>query len=296
MTQFNIMHTEDGSSVVTFVGYDGVPRTVTDESPIYLDVVQDLIDGADPTDWFDDQADPIADERVTYRDGQFCFENEAVHENVGEVIIRYQREGRDTANLVRFMERLSKNPSHRSREQLFNWTQAKELVIDTDGFIIAYKGVTHELLSVHSGTAEVNGVTHDGQIPNLVGSVISMPREKVNDDPNQGCSYGLHVGNYGYASTFGQVLLEVKVDPADVVSVPADCSYQKMRTCRYEVIAIHESDDDDVSDTYEPESTIDPDEVDEAFDAFMEYVPESFLASLRNRVAARLGRKSKDAG
>ena len=28
----------------------------------------------------------------------------------------------------------------------------------------------------------------------------------------------------------------VKIDPADVVSVPSDCNYEKLRTCRYEVV------------------------------------------------------------
>lgn len=29
----------------------------------------------------------------------------------------------------------------------------------------------------------------------------------------------------------------VKIDPADVVSVPHDCECQKLRTCRYEVVS-----------------------------------------------------------
>jgi len=52
-----------------------------------------------------------------------------------------------------------------------------------------------------------------------------------------GCHTGLHVGTYAYASNFGQgALLEVQVNPRDVVSVPTDCSAAKMRTCRYVVV------------------------------------------------------------
>ena len=32
-----------------------------------------------------------------------------------------------------------------------------------------------------------------------------------------------------------------KVNPKDVVSVPTDCKFQKLRTCRYEVVSILKS-------------------------------------------------------
>ena len=33
----------------------------------------------------------------------------------------------------------------------------------------------------------------------------------------------------------------VKIDPADVVSVPNDCECQKLRTCKYVVVSLHET-------------------------------------------------------
>lgn len=293
MTNYNIMHTEGGVSVITFIGEDGEPRLVTDESYIYADVARYLRNGWDPTDLLDESLDDfIDDDRLDYDDEDgFSFDGQPVHENVQEVILRYQREGRDATNLIRFLERLNNNPSFRSREQLFTWTQAKEIVIDTDGYLIGYKGVSNDMLSIHAGEAVVDGREVVGNIPNVVGSVISMPRSQVQDDPNIGCHKGLHVGNFSYARGFGSIVLEVRVDPADVVSVPSDCSFQKLRTCRYEVIAVHTSDEDDVADTYEPEATAaDPD-----FDSFMDVVPEKFLASLRSRIASRFSRKNKDA-
>jgi hypothetical protein len=32
----------------------------------------------------------------------------------------------------------------------------------------------------------------------------------------------------------------VEIDPADVVSIPTDCEFQKLRTCRYKVVAEYE--------------------------------------------------------
>ncbi len=49
------------------------------------------------------------------------------------------------------------------------------------------------------------------------------------------CSQSL-LSTWDYASTFGPKTLIVSVNPRDVVSVPKDCGYQKLRTCRYTVL------------------------------------------------------------
>ncbi len=68
-----------------------------------------------------------------------------------------------------------------------------------------------------------------------------MPRSKVDDDTSAGCSTGLHAGTYRYASGFAQGrLLTVEINPRDVVSVPTDSDYQKIRTCRYTVVGVTE--------------------------------------------------------
>jgi hypothetical protein len=78
----------------------------------------------------------------------------------------------------------------------------------------------------------------NGHIPNQPGSVISISRSYVQHDPEQGCSTGLHVGTWGYASSFGDVTLKVEINPRDIVSVPTDCGAAKMRVSRYKVIKI----------------------------------------------------------
>ena len=73
-----------------------------------------------------------------------------------------------------------------------------------------------------------------------VGAVLEMPRNKVDDDKEIGCSYGFHAGTLDYASNFAcgnDKLVLVEIDPADVVSIPTDCNFQKLRTCRYKVVS-----------------------------------------------------------
>ena len=64
-----------------------------------------------------------------------------------------------------------------------------------------------------------------------------MERGQVDADRERTCSFGLHVAAFSYASNFtGGILLEVEVNPRDVVAVPPDYNQQKMRVCRYRVL------------------------------------------------------------
>jgi hypothetical protein len=295
---------EHGNSSATLLLPDGV-LTITGPSadgtgghPNYRRIINALQLGEDVTPHLSVTAailGAVPDERVVIEDGQVKFNGEVVHSNLTRTIIRYQSEGRDTTNLVKFLERLDANPSRKSREQLWDWIQAQDLVIDKDGYIIAYKGVNRQtqtgddgeslerLVSSRSGPGIVNGVEMNGYLPNDPGNVVEMHRKDVMDDPNVHCSVGLHVANFRYAKNWASVLLEVRVDPADVVSIPNDSNGEKMRCCRYEVIGIHEDEHDTVAEKFEPaagpEVTLDSLE-----DAG---TPSHFMDKLRARFARR---------
>lgn len=145
-----------------------------------------------------------------------------------------------------FLDNLYQNANEDIRNQLFRWMDYENGVgnsfgITDDGCIIGYKGCDGTILepiSVQTGFAIVDGVEVNGHIPNKVGSVIQMPRSTVQNDPSVGCSYGLHVGTRDYASKWAPILLLVKVNPRDVVSVPYECESQKMRVCEYTVLEV----------------------------------------------------------
>lgn len=305
--RYNMATSSDGHSVIVLLPDDGDTRTIVESNPAYVRVLEALLNGDDPTEWLESSTKRFQDQYEgqnnhvcnqcdypdedcqcelddEYYDDEDFFEPEAVIEDLAETINRYYREGRDTTGLLLFMDRIAKNPSYRSREQLFQWTQSRDMTIDINGYIIGYKGVSSDLLSITAGRAFVDDEEVVGNIPNIIGTVISMPRPGVQDDPTLGCSTGLHVGSWDYASTFGPVTLEVRVDPADVVSVPVDCGFQKLRCCRYEVIAVHESEFDDLT-MHEPEASW---AEEDAVDSLAELVPTSFWFNLKARLKGDL--------
>lgn len=183
-------------------------------------------------------------DRVSVANGRVFFDGDPVDNALTQQIIEFLETGEDFGHLVNFYEKIAANPEQHSKDQLYTWLQnAGHFTITDDGDFIAYKGVrknsdgTYE--SISRGKAIVNGEVFEGAIPNAVGDVVEMPRSEVVFDPGTHCSTGLHAGSWNYASGFAQgATLSVKINPRDVVSVPNDSGYAKLRTCRYEVLEI----------------------------------------------------------
>lgn len=180
-------------------------------------------------------------ERVGFDGRSLTFDGDPIHTTLSRHIVRMLKDGdHGYAGFVQFLENLAENPSKLSRMHLFSWLRDRDFTITPEGYFIGYKGVSDDgrNASVHAGTAVVNGLRHDGRIPNPVGGVVEMPRSAVNMDRDNGCSTGLHVGTWSYARTFAPRTLTVAVNPRDVVAVPRDCEFQKLRTCRYVVMDV----------------------------------------------------------
>lgn len=235
----------DGGQAITVLS-NGEVYVASSERDDFFSIVErakmgdeSVIDMFEPAKTVEKKFIRITD-RVTVSGGHLLFDNDRVPPSIEASVIRGLRDGtEDWAPLVRFMEKLYSNPNEHSRKQFYRWLETHDFSICADGDVIGYKAVEPEtLLSVHSGQAIVDGVLVSGQIPNLPGSLIEMPRSEVTHDPSIGCHVGLHVGTFGYARDFlleGTVLL-IKFSPTDVVSVPTDCSDAKVRVCRYRVI------------------------------------------------------------
>ncbi len=178
-----------------------------------------------------------ADGNVEVRNGNVFYKGQEVHNTVCDRILALMEEGLPFEPMVKFYENLMLNPSKNSVDQLYKFLEHKALPITEDGCFLGYKGVRADFYDRYSGT-----------INNSVGSTPQVERNTVDDNPDHHCSHGLHVGSLEYAKGYAGgdgVLIIVKVNPADCVSVPKDCNFQKLRTHKYEVIAIHERDLDE---------------------------------------------------
>lgn len=146
--------------------------------------------------------------------------------SVSKKALAMMEQALDPTPIHNFLRRTRKNPSRIAQEELLLFCAANSFMIDDEGFIIAFKGVRSDFKDQYSGTFD-----------NSPGRVVEVERNAVDDRRHVTCSYGLHFGAREYADNFARRTVVVKVDPADVVSIPEDYGNQKGRCCRYEVIA-----------------------------------------------------------
>lgn len=240
----------DGTATLTVFLPDG-PLTVPGNHPNFEDLLEAVDAGAtlDEIQALGDVATAVAtkleslSERVSVDipNGIVYFDGDQVHDALAAHILRALEGDGDFKPLVSFWEKLAQNPNEHSREQLYEWLARNDFSIAPDGDFYAYKGCavddTGTAVSVNRGKAVVDGKPVNGAVPNPIGAVVEFPRSEVDFNPSVGCSRGLHVGSYAYAQGWARgVLLLAKVNPRDVVSVPTDCDYAKVRTARYEVV------------------------------------------------------------
>jgi len=166
-------------------------------------------------------------------DGEVLFEGKSVHNAVTEKIMALLKAGKKYEYMLNFLTRVRANPSERAVEELYLFLEKAQIPITPDGQFLAYRKVDDNYLSFH---ANPDGSKNS----NKVGDVIEMPRDQVDDNRNNTCSRGLHFCSFSYLSSYqggqGRVMI-VRIDPADVISIPSDYSNSKGRCCKYVVVA-----------------------------------------------------------
>ena len=162
------------------------------------------------------------------KDGVVYYEGDAVHNTLTERILDMMAYGFPFKPMFKFMNNLMNNPSKRATEELYEFLMHRNLPITDDGCFLAYKRVNADWTDLHSHS-----------IDNSIGQIVKMPRRKVDDNRDMGCSDGLHVGALEYVEGYGSGghVLVVKINPEHVVSVPSDHDCTKVRCCEYEVLS-----------------------------------------------------------
>ena len=217
-----------GNNVTVVIG--NKPHTISKSHITYQKVVDAIKAGA-----WDTVKEIIDPKKVVLNYGQgnvsiqgdkLFWKGEELHGALASRMIAMLQDGFDVSPFVLFMENLFQNPSKRAVTELYGFLEKNNLPITPDGHFLAYKKVRNDFLDVHSGTMD-----------NSVGKIVEMERNKVDDDKNNTCSTGLHFCGQSYLNCFGgERTVIVKVNPADVVSIPSDYNDAKGRACRYEVI------------------------------------------------------------
>ena len=178
---------------------------------------------------------------VVYWEEVSCL---SVPEELAKAIIKAEEEHNELkiSTYRNFWTLMSLNPNEECRKNLYWFLQLHGLKLAKCGFFVAYRNVD---------TTKEKGVytdhhSHSTRIK--IGEMVTLPREKCDCDSNNECSKGLHCASVKWLKKnyFGNVGLACLVNPADVVAVPHNSEYGKLRTCAYlpmEIIHYDENDD-----------------------------------------------------
>jgi len=271
--------------------HEGKPYTLESSHPNFAPFKKALIIGDFETaiNYLDirKQVEEFADGELIVKNGAVYWNSNQLHGKVVEKLLELLESGMKVGNpFIKFVKNLLDNPSNNSVEQLYDFLSYKSLAIDDDGFVVGYKGVASDGWSVSGNTQTIvlqGEVNERGQILNRVGDTIEVQRRSVDDNRENSCSHGLHIGSFDYARCWandGKLLL-VRFNPRDAVSVPQDCECQKLRVCKYEVLEeIEVEDNSEIKKPYYGVYTngnVDEDyDYDEDYDDEEEYEDEQY--------------------
>lgn len=158
------------------------------------------------------------------------YNGELIHNALADRLMDVMAAGLRIAPWIRFAENVYQNPADFARDELYLWLEKSTLPITDDGHFLAYKIVGPDFKDLWSGKFD----NSPGQVVQLAG------RHQVDPVRDRTCSYGLHFCSKDYLPHYGtragNRVVIVKINPADVVSIPSDYDNAKGRTWRYEVL------------------------------------------------------------
>jgi hypothetical protein len=217
-----------GSNIVVVIGNKS--HTINKSHITY----QKVLDAIKSNDW-NTVKEVIEPRKVVLKYGRgnvavqgetLYWRGKELHNTMSMRMIQMLQDGFPIEPMVKFMDNLYNNPSKRAVDELYGFLEKNQLPITPDGHFLAYKKVRADYKDCHSGTMD-----------NSVGQIPMMVRNEVDDNKDRTCSTGLHFCGLSYLNHFGgERIMIVKINPADVVSIPSDYNEAKGRTCRYEVI------------------------------------------------------------
>ena len=256
MANYPYIVSEDTATLL----YEGKPYTLNSSHANFAPFKSALVEGDFETaiNYLDikKQIKEFADGELKVENGSVYYYGTQLHGKVVDKLLELLESGLKLGSpFVKFVKNLLDNPSNNSVEELYDFLSYKSLPIDDDGYVIGYKGVCSDGWSKSGNTHTIvlqGEVNERGQIKNEVGDTIEVQRRSVDDNRQNQCSHGLHIGSFDYANNWasdGKLLL-VRFNPRDAVSVPQDAECQKLRVCKYEVLEEIERDNSEIKQPY----------------------------------------------
>lgn len=252
----------------------GKQHIVHSTHPNHAEILKSLNDEEKMSALLNTLPEKIMDEDFSVCHGIVTFKGEELHGVIIDRVVQLEALGLPYDGLVKFLANCKRNPRPQAVEELYLFLEHGGFPILPDGCFLGYKKVRDNFLDVHSGTMD-----------NSVGKTVTMPRDAVDDDPHSACSHGLHVGTLEYVRGFGgSVIILVKVNPEDVVSVPHDYHHQKLRACKYEVISVYK-DEEKITTPYAREQDFNPSygETAEQYEARKTREYDQIIADMRSK-------------
>lgn len=126
------------------------------------------------------------------------------------------------------------NPNEECRHNLFWFLTKWGMKISRSGFFVAYRNVDiYSRGKTLEDTVFTDHYSHTFRIK--IGEMVTLDRAKCDCDSNISCSRGLHLGGQDWLNQnyFGSQGLVCLANPAEVVAVPYDDHYGKLRCCAY---------------------------------------------------------------
>ena len=245
-----LSHIKDGQGHWT-VTLNGQPHLFDPSHPHYTSLIQ-CVHAGDADEFVNLLNTGLQVENWSHGDFEFAegillFEGEQVAKDPTNRIVECMQQGFPHEFMLNYLTNLYDNVSERAVQESYKWSSHKGLPITEDGMLVGYKGVrTYAGETIQGKNGEIKegdlvDIYTGNSFRNNVGDTASMKRRQVCDDHTQGCDSGLHVGTYDYACNWAGntgVVVLVKFNPKDIVSVPSDCNCEKMRVSSYEVISV----------------------------------------------------------
>lgn len=192
-------------------------------------------------------------------DGEVLYKGQPLRNYLVDHILNMMYEGFNIDPMIAYLTNLMQNPSKRAVDELHKFNEYGKMPVTEDGCFIAYKRI-NGWYDTHSGTvfnkpyalfdgsdfAAVPYTTKQGVTVEIVDGLttISMERNMVDDKAENTCSQGLHFCSQEYLRSFsGDKIVVLKINPADVVSIPVDYNNTKGRCWKYQVLDVLSQED-----------------------------------------------------